>query len=201
MSKDIPQVGPLRRGRIIFAFENPPSIEVPATSTFVQAARAGGYRPRPKIVRWLWLNVAVACSGAQGTSCSWPPSPVPEFLRDRYRPLATAVENRLSFRCNQHNRLRQPALAEAIAFYEYTPHMEHVLLIVCATGILLYFLWKVDLHRERNLKLLSNEYAKTRLSDEAVIKAQTEFERRLETNIDLPDGIRRKDAFIYLHHA
>jgi hypothetical protein len=77
--------------------------------------------------------------------------------------------------------------------------MQHVLLIVCATGILLYFLWKVDLHRERNLKLLSDEYAKTRLSDEAVIKAQTEFERRLETNIDLPDGIRRRDAFIYLH--
>jgi hypothetical protein len=95
--------------------------------------------------------------------------------------------------------LRQPAIAEAIAFYEYTPYMEHVLLIVCATGILLYFLLKVDPHRERKLKLFSDEYAKTRLSDEAVIKAQTEFERRLETNIDLPDGIRRRDAFIYLH--
>jgi hypothetical protein len=82
---------------------------------------------------------------------------------------------------------------------QYTPYMQHVLLIACGTGILLYFLWKVDLHRERNLKLLSHEYAKTRLSDEAVIKAQTEFERRLETNIDLPDGIRRRDAFIYLH--
>jgi hypothetical protein len=113
--------------------------------------------------------------------------------------VATAAENRLSFWCNQHNRLRQPAIAEAVAIYEYTPYMEHVLLIVCATGILLYFLWKVDLRRERNLKLLSDEYAKTRLSDEAVIKAQTEFERRLETNIDLPDGIRWTDAFIYLH--
>jgi len=58
-----------------------------------------------------------------------------------------------------------------IPFYEYTPYMEHVLLIVCATGILLYFLLKVDPHRERKLKLLSDEYAKTRLSDEAVIKA------------------------------
>jgi hypothetical protein len=112
-------------------------------------------------------------------------------------PVATAAENRMSFRCNQHNRLRQPAIAEAIAIYEYTPYMEHVLLIVCC--ILLYFLWKVDLHRERKLKLLSDEYEKTRLSDEAVRKAQTEFERRLETDIDRPDEIRRRDAFIYLH--
>jgi len=85
--------------------------------------------------------------------------------------------------------------------YEYTAYMGHLLLIVCATGILLYFLWKAYLYRERNLnlKLLSDEHAKTRLSDEAVIKAQTEFERRLETNIDLPDGIRSREAFIYLH--
>jgi hypothetical protein len=95
-------------------------------------------------------------------------------------------------------RLQQPAIAEAIAIYEYTPYMEQVLLIVCATAILLYFLWKADLHREHN-KLLSDEYAKRRLSDEAVIKAQTEFESRLETNIDLPDGIPRRDAFIYWH--
>jgi hypothetical protein len=67
--------------------------------------------------------------------------------------------------------------------YEYTAYMGHLLLIVCATGILLYVLWKAYLYRERNLnlKLLSDEHAKTRLSDEAVIKAQTEFERRLET--------------------
>jgi hypothetical protein len=77
--------------------------------------------------------------------------------------------------------------------------MKHLLLLICATGILLYFLWKAYLYRERNLKLLSDEYAKTRLSDEAVIKAQTEFERRLGTNIDLHDGIRWRDAFIYLH--
>jgi hypothetical protein len=63
--------------------------------------------------------------------------------------------------------------------------MEQVPLIVCATGILLY--------------IFSDEYAKRSLSDEAVIKAQTEFERQLETNIDLPDGIRWRDAFIYRH--
>lgn len=62
------------------------------------------------------------------------------------------------------------------------------LLIVCAIAILLYFWLKV---------VVTREYAKRRVSDEAVIKAQTEFERQLETNIDLPDGIRGRDAFIY----
>jgi hypothetical protein len=82
-------------------------------------------------------------------------------------------------------RWRRPAIAKTIATYEYTSYMEQVLLIVCATGILLY--------------IFSDEYAKRRLSDEAVIKAQMEFERQLETNIDLPDGIRWRDAFIYRH--
>jgi hypothetical protein len=77
--------------------------------------------------------------------------------------------------------------------------MEQVLLIVCAVAILLYILWRVDLHREQKLKLLSEKYAKRRLSDEAVIKAQAEFEKRLETNIDLPDAIRWRNAFIYWH--
>ena len=74
------------------------------------------------------------------------------------------------------------------AYMPYMPYME--LLIVCAIAILLYFWLKV---------VVTREYAKRRVSDEAVIKAQTEFERRLETNIDLPDGIRRRDAFIYWH--
>src|SRR5262249_52823381 len=42
------------------------------------------------------------------------PSPVPDCppnLRDRWssRPVATAAENRLSFRCNQHNRFAAPS--------------------------------------------------------------------------------------------
>ena len=72
------------------------------------------------------------------------------------------------------------------AYMPYMPYME--LLIVCAIAILLYFWLKV---------VVTREYAKRRVSDEAVIKAQTEFERQLETNIDLPDGIRGRDAFIY----
>ena len=74
------------------------------------------------------------------------------------------------------------------AYMPYMPYME--LLIVCAIAILLYFWLKV---------VVTREYAKRRVSDEAVIKAQTEFERRLETNINLPDGIRGRDAFIYWH--
>jgi hypothetical protein len=75
--------------------------------------------------------------------------------------------------------------------------VEQALLIVCAVAILFYILWRVDQHREHKEKLLFDEYDKKRLSDEAVIKAQTEFEKRLEEEIDLPDGIRWRNAFIY----
>ena len=75
--------------------------------------------------------------------------------------------------------------------------MEQVLLIVCAVAILVYILWRVDQHREHKEKLLFVEYDKKRLSDEAVIKAQAEFEKRLEENVDLPDGITWRAAFIY----
>jgi hypothetical protein len=76
-------------------------------------------------------------------------------------------------------------------------YIEQVLLIVCAVAILLYILWKVDQNREHKQKLLSAEWEKQRLSDEGIAKAQAEFEKRLEENIDLPDGIRWRDAFIY----
>jgi hypothetical protein len=75
--------------------------------------------------------------------------------------------------------------------------MEQVLLIVCAVAILGYILWRVDLHREQKRKLLSDEWETRRLSGEAVIQAQTEFEQRLEINIDLPDAVRWRAAFIY----
>jgi hypothetical protein len=73
--------------------------------------------------------------------------------------------------------------------------MEQVLLIVCAVAILGYILWRVDLHREHKERLQFAEHEKQRLSDEA----QVEFEQRLEANVDLPDGIRWRAAFIYWH--
>ena len=36
-----------------------------------------------------------------------------------------------------------------------------------------------------------------RLSDEGIAKAQSEFEKRLTENVDLPDGIRRREGFVY----
>src|SRR5947209_416616 len=75
--------------------------------------------------------------------------------------------------------------------------IEQVLLIVCAVAIVIYILWRVDQHREHKEKLLSAEWEKRRLSDEGIAKAQAEFEKRLDQNIDLPDGIVWRDAFIY----
>ena len=43
------------------------------------------------------------------------------------------------------------------------------------------------------------EYEKRRLSDDEVMAAQRKFEKRLDENVDLPDGIRWKTAFIYRH--
>jgi len=74
--------------------------------------------------------------------------------------------------------------------------IEQVLLIVCGVAIVMYILWKVDQQREYKEKLLSDEWEKKRLSDEGIAKAQAEFEKRLEQEIDLPDGIRGRDAFV-----
>lgn len=57
--------------------------------------------------------------------------------------------------------------------------------------------WWLDKQRSKKEALLFEKYKKAGLSDEAITKVQTEFEKRLEANTDLPDGIRRRDAFIY----
>jgi hypothetical protein len=75
--------------------------------------------------------------------------------------------------------------------------IEQVLLIVCGVAIVVYILWRVDQHREHKEKLLTAEWEKKRLSDEGIAKAQAEFEKRLEEEIDFPDGIRGRDAFVY----
>jgi hypothetical protein len=75
--------------------------------------------------------------------------------------------------------------------------IEQVLLIVCGVAIVIYILWRVDQHREHKEKLLSAEWEKKRLSDEGIAKAQAKFEKQLEQDIDLPDAIRGRDAFVY----
>jgi hypothetical protein len=72
--------------------------------------------------------------------------------------------------------------------------MKYAILIVVAVVIVL---WQLDKQRVKKEALLFEEYEKTKLSDEAITKVQTEFEKRLEENTDLPDGIRGKEAFIY----
>lgn len=57
------------------------------------------------------------------------------------------------------------------------------------------------INKEAKKALLFEEYDKANLSDEAIAKVQTEFEKRLEENADLPDGIRGKEAFIYPESA
>jgi hypothetical protein len=72
--------------------------------------------------------------------------------------------------------------------------MEYLILIVVAVVIVI---WRLNKQRDKKEALLFEEYEKAKLSDEAVTKAQTEFEKRLEENADLPDGVRGKEAFIY----
>jgi len=43
------------------------------------------------------------------------------------------------------------------------------------------------------------QYEERRLSDEGIAKVQAEFEKRLEEDVDLPDAITRKRAFVYWH--
>jgi hypothetical protein len=75
--------------------------------------------------------------------------------------------------------------------------IEQMLLIVCGVAIVMYILWKVDQQREHKEKLLSDGWEKKRLSDEGIAKAQARFEKQLEEEINLPDAITGRDAFIY----
>lgn len=72
--------------------------------------------------------------------------------------------------------------------------MEYQILIVVAVVVVM---WWFDKQRGKKEAFLFEEYDKAKLSDEAITKVQTEFEKRLEENADLPDGIRGKEAFIY----
>jgi hypothetical protein len=73
--------------------------------------------------------------------------------------------------------------------------MEYQTLIVVAVIIIIG--WWLDKLSSKKEALLFEKYQKARLSDEAITKVQTEFEKHLEENADLPDGIRGRDAFIY----
>ena len=74
-----------------------------------------------------------------------------------------------------------------------------VLVFIGGVVSLSFFAWQAD-KRQRNRTAKQPEKAdEPTLSDDAVSKKQTEFDKRLLENVDQPDGIRWKDAFVYLN--
>lgn len=69
--------------------------------------------------------------------------------------------------------------------------------VVVISLVLLYY-W-LDSKAEKRRKNHSIQGERDRFTDENIFKAQYEFERNLNENADLPDGIRRQRAYIYRH--
>ena len=69
-------------------------------------------------------------------------------------------------------------------------------IFILVTSLVLLGVW---LDRQKNKKNAIHiaELDKTKLSDESIIKIQGEFERRLQNNVALPDGIHGRQAYIY----
>src|ERR1700730_1407085 len=70
------------------------------------------------------------------------------------------------------------------------------IIVIAAIGVIC-LLWWIEKNDAKKQKERLEEFERDRFSDESVLKAQLEFEKRLEENVDLPDGIRCKRAFIY----
>ncbi len=74
--------------------------------------------------------------------------------------------------------------------------MEIILFAIIIGGVFLLFWWGKKVQEEKE-KRQSEEWQRERFSDETVAEEQATFERRLDENADLPDGIRRQKAYIY----
>ena len=77
-------------------------------------------------------------------------------------------------------------------------------LLIAVIGIVVLIVVNVLLSRmNKNAaatrKQQSEEWERQRLSDEIVLKAKADFEKHLEEEVDLPDGIRWRKAYIYRH--
>jgi hypothetical protein len=77
--------------------------------------------------------------------------------------------------------------------------MEIIILLAIIFGGVFLFLWWGNKVRDEKLKRQSDEWERQRLSDENVLKARVAFERRLDENADLPDGIVWQKAYTYRH--
>jgi hypothetical protein len=67
------------------------------------------------------------------------------------------------------------------------------ILIVCWFAYGYYSDWKLRRKDEQNLR----EAELTRYDDNIILRKKAKFDKELDENVDLPDGIRRRDAYIY----
>lgn len=65
-------------------------------------------------------------------------------------------------------------------------------------GVVALFRWMQENEIQRR-KQQSEEWEQRRPSEENVLKAKADFEKRLDENADLPDGIVWRQAYIYRH--
>jgi hypothetical protein len=75
--------------------------------------------------------------------------------------------------------------------------MKELTIIAAAVGATCLLWWWLNWIDTKKQKVQAEEWERHRLSDDNVIKQQLEFEERLEQNVDLPDGVCGKQAFIY----
>jgi hypothetical protein len=73
------------------------------------------------------------------------------------------------------------------------------LLIIIISIICIGAAWLADRKNAKKRQLYLEKAERERLGEENVLKEQLKFDKRLETNADLPDGIRSREAYVYRH--
>jgi len=74
-----------------------------------------------------------------------------------------------------------------------------VLIVIVVIIVVNVLLSRMNKNAAEIRKQQSEECERQRLSDENVLKAKADFEKHLEEEFDLPDGIRWRKAYIYRH--
>lgn len=76
---------------------------------------------------------------------------------------------------------------------EMYPTVIGIFALICV----LCFLWRLDKSSAKKQERRTAEWEARQVGEENVLKAQLEFEKRLDEHVDLPDVIRWRKAFIY----
>jgi hypothetical protein len=71
--------------------------------------------------------------------------------------------------------------------------------LAIVVGIVIWVVFQTNKRQEEKRIHRSKEWERERLSDENVLKEQSEFEHRLDENAGLPDGIVWQRAYTYRH--